>query len=1252
MKTVALTIGLLVSFVLADAGGNQVFAAVTYDSSTASAVLTPSAQLNTLTTYTVTLKGGANGIKDFNGNAMTNDFAWSFTTGTVPPPPDAGPGGPILVVSSAANPFTQYYSEILSAEGFNEFAVKDISTVSASTLANYDIAILGDMSLTSSQVSMLSTWVTGGGSLIAMHPDKQLAGMLGLTPSSSTLSNAYLLVNTSSGPGVGIVGQTIQFHGSADLYTLNGASSVARLYSNATTQTASPALTLANFGGGQAAAFTYDLARSIVYTRQGNPAWSGQARDGQAGPIRSDDLFYGAATFDPQPDWVDLNKVSIPQADEQQRLLANLILQMESRNKPLPRFWYLPSGFKAAVVMTGDDHGSFYSGSSTNNRFNDFLADSSVGCSVPDWQCIRATAYLFPQSLASNPLTDPQVAAFTSQGFEVAMHGDSSPSCTNWDTTSLDSFYTTELASFAAQFPSLPAPRTHRMHCIGWSDYDSQPQIELKHGIRLDTSYYYWPPTWANDQPGMFTGSGMPMRYTDRNGNLIDVYQATTQMTDESGQSYPLNIDTLLDNAVGSMGYYGVFTANMHNDLGTYPGPGANEIVASAQARGIPVVSSLQMLSWLDGRNNSSFGSLAWSGGTLSFNISVATGARNLQAMLPINSNSGTLTSITRGGSPVSFSTQTVKGVQYETFNAMVGLYQATYGGTIPSVVLSSILVNPPSVVGGSNSTGTVTLNGTAPSSGAVVALSSNNTAVAQVPASVTVPAGAISATFGITTSTVSSSTSVTITGVYGTTVTANLGVTPTPVTASSVTLNPGNVIGGNPSTGTVTISGAAPIGGALVTLSSSNSTAATVPVSVTVPVGSTSTTFAITTNGVAANTSSVIAATLGTTANATLTITSAVVSSLTLSPASVTGGANSTATVRVNGVAPAGGASVTLSSANTSVATVPASVTIPAGSTSTTFTIATSAVSTTATSVITAIYGANAIATLTVNPVLVSSVSLSPTTVVGGNNSTATVRLNGVAPSGGVVVSLNSSNTIAATVPASITVPAGSSSNTFIVTSLGVASSTTSVITATFRASATATLTVTAATLSSVTRTPSSVIGGNNSTGTVTLTGSAPPTGAVVTLSSSNTAAVQVPVSVAIGAGSRTATFTITTGGVASQTTSTITASYSGVNRTTTLTVTIAALSSLGLNPSTVKGGTSSTATLTLNGAAPPSGVAVSITSSNTSVAQVPGSVIIPAGSKSATFTVTTSPVTATRAPLISGTLRLNTRSATLTVQ
>ena len=69
-------------------------------------------------------------------------------------------------------------------------------------------------------------------------------------------------------------------------------------------------MTLRDVGttGGQAAAFTYDLARSVVYTRQGNPAWAGHKRDGLRREIRPDDLFYGAKAGDVQPDWVDPNR--------------------------------------------------------------------------------------------------------------------------------------------------------------------------------------------------------------------------------------------------------------------------------------------------------------------------------------------------------------------------------------------------------------------------------------------------------------------------------------------------------------------------------------------------------------------------------------------------------------------------------------------------------------------------------------------------------------------------------------------------------------------------------------------------------------------------------------------------------------------------------------------------------------------------------------------------------------------------------
>ena len=613
------------TFTLTGPGG-AVAAAVMYNAGSLTAILTPSAALSYDTTYTAEVIGGAgaSGIQDLAGNDLPATVSWSFTTGVEPISPEQGPGGPILVVADP-DTFGRYYNEILRNEGLNEFEDIALAALTTTDLTGYDVVILAEQSraLTAGEVSQLTTWVTNGGNLIAMRPGAELAGLLGLSVSGGSLSDAYLLIETGSGPGVGLVDQTIQYHSDADLYSLNGATEIARLYSNASTATSNPAITINTVGSGQAAAFTYDLARSIIYTRQGNPAWDGDERDGIA-PIRSDDLFYGAKVGDVQPDYIDHNKVAIPQADEQQRLLANLIQSMNQDQKPLPRFWYFPRGEKAVVVMTADHHSD---GTAVIDRFDKEVASSPAGCAVDDWECIRSTAYIYPPVLSS---TDAET--YESLGFEIALHV--TTGCLDWTPASLQSDMFYQLGVFSSNYPTIQAPTTNRTHCIVWSDYATQPQVEFNNGIRLDTNYYYWPPDWVGDSPGVFTGSGMPMRFRSKAGGLIDVYQATTQLTDESSQTYPNMIDTLLDRAIGPEGYYGAFTANIHTDLGTSE-VAADAIVASALARSVPVVTASQMLTWLDGRNSSSFANLSFAANVLSFDILVGAGAHGLQAMVP-----------------------------------------------------------------------------------------------------------------------------------------------------------------------------------------------------------------------------------------------------------------------------------------------------------------------------------------------------------------------------------------------------------------------------------------------------------------------------------------------------------------------------------------------------------------------------------------------------------------------------------------
>lgn len=181
------------------------------------------------------------------------------------------------------------------------------------------------------------------------------------------------------------------------------------------------------------------------------------------------------------------------------------------------------------------------------------------------------------------------------------------------------------------------------------------------------------------------------------------------------------------------------------------------------------------------------------------------------------------------------------------------------------------VALSQSSVVAGDSVQATVTLNQPAPAGGAVVNLAGvvNNPAVTvQMPSSVTVAEGETSASFTVST------TATTLTGfarpallevqaAYGdTTQTGLLAVAP-PLSLSSLGVAPGNVTGGTNVTGTVTLSGPAPAGGALVALSSNNP-AAVVPANVLVPAGSTSASFPVQTNAVTTFVTVTLAATYG----------------------------------------------------------------------------------------------------------------------------------------------------------------------------------------------------------------------------------------------------------------------------------------------------------------------------------------------------------------------------------------------------
>ena len=503
-----------------------------------------------------------------------------------------------------------------------------------------------------------------------------------------------------------------------------------------------------------------------------------------------------------------------------------------------------------------------------------------------------------------------------------------------------------------------------------------------------------------------------------------------------------------------------------------------------------------------------------------------------------------------------------------------------------------------------------ITLSAPAPAGGVTVNLTSNSPAVTITP-SVFIAAGAntpatqavlTGVSFGNATITAAASGFSSASGQVQ--VAGALNFSPT-----ALTLN-----GGGSGNLVLNLSAPAPAGGLTVNINSSNPSAASLPASVTFAANATSVNVPVTAGG--SGTSTITASTNTpnvSSAAATVTIASADIvlpSGIILMP-----GDQTRIQVRLAQPAPAGGLFVTLASSDTSKLTIsPVTLFIPEGSTSSAVMPLLSALDFGSVTISASAPGL-ATGTQTVRIGTASGFSPAALTITGaGATQNLMLNLSTPAPAGGLVVHLTSTNTGAASVPATLTVPAGS--NILIVPVTAVAAGST-----TIHASgaglpdttANVTVVIPASTLSFV---PTSInISGIGATQNLTLNLSspAPAGGVIVNLTSTNTGAATVPTTVTIPANVSSVTVPVTSVGPGSTT-----IHASGTNLAdTTATVTVVTSASIGLQQITgVPTGQTVPFTITLGSPAPPGGVYVALASSDNSIISVgPANVFIAAG-------------------------------------
>jgi RHS repeat-associated protein len=523
---------------------------------------------------------------------------------------------------------------------------------------------------------------------------------------------------------------------------------------------------------------------------------------------------------------------------------------------------------------------------------------------------------------------------------------------------------------------------------------------------------------------------------------------------------------------------------------------------------------------------------------------SVAFSAGQTSVVIPV-------TGVTAGNATINAS---LNGV---TASATVNVTPAP--PTIASLLPSSLLVTQ-----GASGTLTLTLT-SAPATNTTVALSSSAPGIANVPASITLPAGQLTTSIAI--NGVSPGTSQISASLNGSTVTSQITVNPAPPTVVSLLPVNTSITLGASTNLTLTIS-AAQATPTVVPLGAGPAGIVAVPAQITIPAGQTSASFAV--SATALGQAGVTASLNGSSSSAVVNVISPPVAVVSLLPATFTMnvGAVGAYTVTINATQPVN-TEVALSVDNPALLQLPASVTIAQGQVSATFTVTARA---TGNAVITAsANNSSKTAAVHVSPEPAAIVSLlpNPLPLQQGATGNLTVTLN-VAQEAATTVTLASSAPAIAPVAATISIPPGQLTALIPVNALAPGDATlTATVTAagnTTTASATVQVTLPPPLVTSITAATLTLPKGTPGTLRVNVS-RAPNTATAVTLITSNLAAVSVPPTVNIAAGALFAELPVSANAIGQ---ATITASLNGGTASSSVTVTPAEVTALTLSPQT----------------------------------------------------------------------------------
>lgn len=564
---------------------------------------------------------------------------------------------PILVVvnTAAANRSSTYIVEMLDIEGFVSKEVADVAGLPLRELpvADYAVVIAAEGAIQEGDEDFIRRTVAEDGvNLVAMRPPSGLADVFGLEQGhglNQTVADKYVVFDEHHALGQHLLASYTQFHGVADLYRGAGCDVLGRIAVEPNGPTGFVAIATHTYGHGRTAAFTYCLATSTVVFHQGQISNSSIGANPDAdddGRWVPNDLFV---------DVLDPRLKFVPQADVQQDMLVRILNDMTRDRMPLPRLWYFPNAAPCVAYINGDSDGMA-------------KEDYDTVLSLVERHGGVFSAYLMTKH--HELFTRQEADALRARGHNFGQHV-----ILEWDATVADgeAQVAEDMQAFEQHFGYRPS--SNRGHCLIWPGWTEMAATLRQHGVRLDQNYiprrFY--------RHGYLNGSGLPVKFMTSEGQLLDIYEQNTHLTDDGeveeekflvpGHDQQVVITYALKMLQDCESrFHGVFQAAFHPHLTSRKALWLLEAVLRyCRDHDIPMVNGEFWVKFNDARRaiDLDVDVAALAEGRLRLTLTSPVSVEGITVMLPEEAGSGRLRELSACGDPAGFQRVFWKGQRY-----------------------------------------------------------------------------------------------------------------------------------------------------------------------------------------------------------------------------------------------------------------------------------------------------------------------------------------------------------------------------------------------------------------------------------------------------------------------------------------------------------------------------------------------------------------------------------------------------------